>query len=58
MSPPVKIVVPPAKKKKIVLGGCQNVFPNNKYRKKLNAFLHVELVGTDCGDTFLHIVYC
>ena len=38
MSPPVKIIVPPAKKKKLFRGGCQNVPPRHKYRKKLNVF--------------------
>ena len=28
----------PSKEKKIVLGGCQNVSRNDKYRKSLNVF--------------------
>ena len=35
MYPPVKTVVPQAKQK-IFLGGCQNVSPSDKDRKKLN----------------------
>ena len=41
MSPPVEIVVPPAKKENLSWGGggCQNVLPSRRrYRKKLNVF--------------------
>ena len=38
MSPPEKIVVPPSKEKRFVLGGMPKRFPDDKYRKKLNVF--------------------
>ena len=41
MSLPVKIVIPPAKKENLSRGGCQNVPPSDKYRKKLNVFIRV-----------------
>ena len=37
---------PPSKEKKLVLGGCQNVLPSDKYRKKSNVFTGVRVV---CG---------